>query len=138
MTQADVEAFVSAMSDVQREDAYGYTLYFVGGDRRLPFVTIADCDQEFDRVSKLDRDGVFRINIGVSKGTFDALVDREDRRYCDHRVLDRFLPHPHYAKQNWVCILNPVGEKAEQARRLIGEAHSIAAARWRRKAPPPG
>lgn len=132
MTQAEVEAFVEGLDDVQRTEAYGYTLFFVGDDHRLPFVTIADADQEADRVSHLDRQGVFRINVGVSKATFAALVGDLRSEDVDHRLLDRFLPHPHYAKQSWVCILNPGPQNADVVEELIVEAHAIAAERARR------
>ena len=38
------------------------------GSRRFPFATIVTKDYaEFDNASDLDRPGVFRLNIGVSK-----------------------------------------------------------------------
>lgn len=133
MTQAEVEAYVQGLENVQRAQAFGYTLFFVGDDHRLPFVTIADSDQEFDNVSNLDREGVFRINIGVSKATFESLVGARDPEDVDYRELDRFLPHPHYSKQNWVCILSPGPRNTDSVKELIAEAHSIAAARLRRR-----
>jgi len=133
VTPAEVEALVEGLEDVQRAEAYGYTLFFVGDDRRLPFVTIADSDREFDDVLDLDREGVFRINIGVSKARFEALVGDLGSGAVDHRALDRFLPHPHYARQNWICILNPGPQNAESVRESIAEAHSIAVARMRRR-----
>lgn len=133
MTQAQAEAFVEALDNVQRAEAFGYTLFFVGDDHRLPFVTIADADQEFDNVSNLDRDGVFRINIGVNKATFESLLGDRGSKDIDYGILDRFLPHPHYSKQNWVCILNPGQQNADSVKKLIAEAHAIAAARIRRQ-----
>lgn len=129
MTQAEAEAFVAALDNVQRVDNFGYAFFFVGDDHRLPFVSIASSDNDFDRVSDLDRDGVFRINIGVSRRTFDSLLGDPDPEDVDHSVLDVFLPHPHYSKQRFVCILNPIGENAQTAKRLMAEAHSIAASR---------
>ena len=60
MTQAEVEAFVAALENVQREENFGYSFFFVGDDHRLSFVTIANSDNEFDNVSNLNREGVFR------------------------------------------------------------------------------
>ncbi len=48
MNQHEVEAFVAALEDVQREDSYGYAMYFVGDDHMVPFVSIADSDNEYD------------------------------------------------------------------------------------------
>ena len=66
MNQAEVEDFVAKLDNVQREVNFGYTFFFVGDDHRLPFVTIAGSDNDYDRVSNLNREGVFRINIGIS------------------------------------------------------------------------
>ena len=134
MTQDEVEAFVSGLENVQRDENFGYSFFFVGDDHRLPFVTLANSDNEFDNVSNLNREGVFRINIGVSKATFERLMTEARSKPIDYAVLNVFLPHPHYARQHFVCILNPSGENAEITRRLIVEAHAIATARLQRQA----
>ena len=134
MTQAEVEAFVIELANVQREENFGYSFFFVGDDHRLPFLTIANSDYEYDIVSNLNRDGVFRINIGISKETFRNLIPEPDTEPIDYSVLDTFLPHPDYAKQHFLCILNPSNENIERTKKLIVEAHAIAAARLQRKA----
>ena len=135
MNEAELEAFITELPDVQREENFGYAFFFVGDDHRLAFVTIGTSDNDFDKVSNLNREGVFRVNIGVSKETYAKIVGRPASDDIDYSVLDVFLPHPHYARQNFLCILNPVGDNAETTKRLIEEAHSIAGARWRRKSP---
>lgn len=134
MNQTEVEAFVTGMENVQREDNYGYVFFFVGDDHRLSFVTIANSDNEWDSVSNLSREGVFRVNIGVSRETFKSLIIKPDDAPVDYSVLNTFLPHPEYAQQNFVCILNPSGENIEITKKLIAEAHSIATRRLERKA----
>jgi len=51
----------------------------------------------------------------------------------DHTSFDRLLPHPVYAKQLWVSILNPSATTfAEVAVPLLAEAHDrLTAARAR-------
>jgi hypothetical protein len=134
MTQAEVEAFVAELENVQREENFGYSFFFAGDDHRRPFVTIANSDNDYDNVSKLNRDGVFRINIGVSRETFKNLLAEPSSEPMDYSALDVFLPHPDYSRQNFVCILNPSNENVEKTKKLIVEAHSIAAARLQRKA----
>jgi len=134
MDQTEVEVFVAGMENVQREDNYGYVFFFVGDDHRLSFVTIANSDNEWDSVSNLSREGVFRVNIGVSRETFKSLIIKPDDEPVDYSVLNTFLPHPEYAQQNFVCILNPSGENIEITKTLIAEAYSIAARRLQRKA----
>jgi len=134
MNQTEVEAFVAGMENVQREENFGYVFFFVGDDHRLSFVTIANSDNDFDNVSNLNREGVFRVNIGISKETFKNLIVKSNDELIDYSVLNTFLPHPDYAQQNFVCILNPSGENIEITKKLIAEAHSIAAKRLQRKA----
>src|SRR3982750_4262338 len=50
-------------------------------DRQIPFVTLVTGDR-YDRVSRLDRAGTYRLNIGLTKATytgwFGAAPDRRD------------------------------------------------------------
>ena len=133
MNQSEVEAFVVSLDHVEREDNYGYAFFFVGDDHRVGFVTIGYSDNEFDAVSNLNREGVFRVNIGVSKATFDALLGDASTDSIDYSVLNVFLPHPHYAKQHYLSILNPSGENVERTKQLIIEAHAIASKRYQRR-----
>lgn len=132
MSGEPIERFAAELPDVEQAENFGYTFFFVGPDRRLPFVTLASSDNDYDKVSKLDREGVYRVNIGVSKETFEALVGGAADRDLDYSELDVFLPHPDYAKQRWVCILSPTGERLERTKELILEAHGIAETRMRR------
>lgn len=69
MSGEPIERFAAELPDVEQAENFGYTFFFVGPDRRLPFVTLASSDNDYDKVSKLDREGVYRVNIGVSKET---------------------------------------------------------------------
>ena len=69
LTQHIIDSFAG----VETATAYGYTFFFYGRERKLPFATIASGDNEHDRVSNLDRAGVFRLNIGVRSETYRAL-----------------------------------------------------------------
>jgi hypothetical protein len=133
MHQSEVEAFVTSLENVQREENYGYVFFFVGDDHILSFVTIANSDNDYDNISNLSREGVFRVNIGVKRETFNSLFDNTNSEKLDYTVLNTFLPHPEYAKQNFICILNPSGENEERTKNFIREAHSIAVARLQRK-----
>ncbi|MBD0380952.1 DUF6194 family protein [Paenibacillus sedimenti] len=132
MNQADFEVFIMDLPNVQRQDNYGYSFFFVGDDRRFPFVTIADSDNDYDNLSNLNRVDVFRLNIGVSKETFNNLIADQLNKGIDYSVLNEFLPHPQYSRQHFVCILNPDGENAEKTKQLIIEAHLIAEGRLER------
>jgi hypothetical protein len=108
--------------------------------RRMPFATIVTKDYgDFDNSSQLDRPGVFRLNIGVSRDTFRALfgflpndLDAKRADY-DFAALDRLMPHPAYGRQSWVCVLNPSPETFEAAKPLLAEAYAIVATRYANK-----
>lgn len=133
MNQLEAEQFVAGLENVQREENFGYIFFFVGDDHRVPFVSIAQSDNDYDRLSNLNRAGVFRLNIGVSRAAFESLLAGSPPDNLDYAALNVFLPHPDYAKQHFVCILNPSHENEAITKRLIVEAHSIAAARLQRR-----
>lgn len=90
------------------------------------YATIVTTD-EHDQASNLSREGVFRLNVGVGRETFERLVGDQLARDepPDYTALDRWLPHPVYAAQHWVSILNPSAETFEHtAKPLLDEAHA--------------
>ena len=120
--------------------AAGDTFFIYDPDRnlqdkqRFPFATIVTKDYgDFDNASNLNREGVFRLNVGVSRETFRSLFG--DDGTSDFTALDRLMPHPVYGRQSWVCVLNPSAETFERVTPLLREAYEIAVARvTRRKA----
>jgi hypothetical protein len=145
-----VDVVVASRESGAPEVAWGDTFFFYNPDptlppnRRLPFATIVTKDYgEFDRASDLNRPGVFRLNIGVSKQTYRSLFgsqtspsgagDRAESGY-DFAALDRVLPHPVYAPQSWVCLLNPsVATFQAVVRPLLDEAYDLAVSRNTRR-----
>jgi hypothetical protein len=100
----------------------GDTFFMLPG-KKMPFATIVTKDYGvFDNASKLDRPDVFRLNIGVSRPTFGRLF-AHDASY-DYAALDTLMPHPVYAPQWYVCVLNPSQETFEQLKALLAEAHA--------------
>ena len=81
--------------------------------------------------SDLAREGVFRLNIGVGKVTFERLLGSVVDP--DYAALDTILPHPVYAKQRWLSILNPSRRSFDEVvKPLIAEAHDRLASQKRR------
>src|SRR5215211_2914177 len=72
MTEAAIVDYITGLEGVQTQTALGATFFFVGDERMLPFATLVTND-EHDTVSDLNRPGVFRVNIGMGKGTFQSL-----------------------------------------------------------------
>ncbi len=78
--------------------------------------------------------GVYRLNIGVGKETFQRLVG--DITEPDYAAFDRILPHPVYAKQRWISILNPSETTLQETViPLLTEAHDRLAAQRERQRP---
>jgi uncharacterized protein DUF6194 len=120
---------------VETATNFGYTFFFYGSDHTLPFATIASSDNDNDRISNLDRPGVFRLNIGVSKQTFQALFGtaKVDISDYDFTILDVIMPHPHYAQQNFICVLSPSEATFERLQGMLAEAYDIAERRYTRR-----
>jgi hypothetical protein len=121
------------------EVAWGDSFFFYdpGGatpeNQRMPFATIVTGNYPgFDEASDLDREGVFRLNLWVSRETFAGLFAGQEP--ADPAALDRVIPHPIYAAQSWVSILNPGERTDDQARALLREAHERAVQRFEARA----
>lgn len=126
---------INTFAGVETLTNLGYTFFFYGAERMLPFATLATTDNEGDRVSNLDRPGVFRLNIGVSKQTFQSLfgTDKVDVSAYDFTVLDTIMPHPDYAAQSYICVLNPSDTTFQKLQRLLSEAYELAVRRATRR-----
>ena len=122
---------MNTFAGVETMTTLGYTFFFYGPDRMLPFATLAAADNEYDRVSNLDRPGVFRLNLGVSRQTFQALfgASKVDVSAYDFTALDTLMPHPEYAAQQFVCVLNPSDATLEKVHALLAEAYELAVRR---------
>ncbi len=95
------------------------------------FATVVTSDA-FDDASNLSRDGAYRLNIGLSGDTFQRLVgDLENPEYT---ALDQLMPHPVYARQHYVSILNPSAKTFDGLiKPLLEEAHARTAAQYARR-----
>jgi hypothetical protein len=81
------------------------TWFFSLDEKHWPnFATIVTTD-EHDTDSNLSRPDVFSLNIGVDRSTFEQVARLAPEP--DYTTLDRLLPHPVYARQHWICFLNP-------------------------------
>ena len=137
MDETSIAQYLSgAFPDVQTETSDGNSFFFVGAERHFPFATLVTNDA-YDKVSGLDRPGVFRLNIGIGRETFLSLFHERparpdaDSAEGDHdfAALDRVMPHPIYGSMSWVCVLNPGAATWESVRPLLAEAHDLAAGR---------
>ena len=128
------------------EAAWGDTFFFYDpeGNRpenqRLPFATVVIHDYPgWDTESRLDRDGIFRVNIAIGRSEFERLLGHAPAQHSahhdefDYAVTDVLIPHPTYASQGWVSILSPSEQTSRQVRQLLDEAHALAVRRHGRR-----
>jgi hypothetical protein len=125
MIQLITDAFPDAV--IARIDS---AVFYSLDEKHWPnFATIVWTDEhDMGTPSNLARPGVYRVNVGVDKATFHHLVG--DMTDPDYAVFDRFLPHPVYAKQRWISVLNPSHETVGGSLMpLIVDGHDRLAAR---------
>jgi len=127
-----VDVVVASQATGAPEITWGDSFFFcdpgneLSPDHRFPFATIVTRDySDFDCASNLNREGVFRLNFGVSKETFQTLFGADDSGY-DFTALDQIMPHPVYAAQYWICVLNPSKVTFEKLRLFLAEAYELA------------
>jgi hypothetical protein len=126
--------------------AWGDTFFFydpegnIAENRRTPFATLVVHDYPgWDTESDLDRDGIFRLNIAVGRGEFERLLGHAPadhdayHRQFDYAATDVVLPHPLYASQGWISILNPGEQWSSEIKRLLDHAYELAIGRHARR-----
>jgi hypothetical protein len=141
--EAIVEDVTTSFAGVVAKASWGETALFYNPGGRLPngvyFCTLKAGDGANDRASRLDRDGVFRLSIGVSTETYALRFGPRPARPAkggvvntgqDFAALDVLTPHPVYAWMGWVQVLSPTASSYPEIRTLIAEAHALAAARF--------
>jgi hypothetical protein len=146
-----VVTVIASQENGAPELAWGDSFFFYDPDdaipenRRLPFATIVIKDYPgFDTASKLDRPGVYRLNLAVGRDRFTELFGfapaefAERRTEFDFTALDRVIPHPVYATQAWISVLVPGAGTEKQVKQLIVDAYERAKRRHRPSRPTAG
>jgi hypothetical protein len=130
-TPDDISQWITATwPETVVAQAMGATFFSLDPSSWPNFATIVTTDEhDLGAPSNLTaRPGVFRLNIGVGKATFERLAAAGVDTAPDHGALDRLLPHPVYARQRWISILNPGRSTFEEAiKPLLAEAHDLLA-----------
>ena len=131
----DAETIVQYIQEIYPETAVlesdGTWFFSLDAEKHFPNYATIVTNNDYDDGSDLDREGVFRLNLGLTRATFERLVgDSLDPAVPpDYTALDTLLPHPTYAAQLWISILNPsAGTFRDVVIPLIAEAHGRLAA----------
>lgn len=129
MTLPEIENYITGLPNVTTTESFGYRFFCYSTDQVRPFISLIDADNEHDRRSNLDREGAFRLNIGISKETFKSLFPEKSGDW-DYTKLNQFMPHPEYASHYFLCVLSPSGEVLKQTLQFIDEAYALAKKRF--------
>jgi Family of unknown function (DUF6194) len=130
--------------DGSPEIAWGDTFFFYAPDgvpgTTQPFATIVTKNYPGDETSRLDRPGVFRVNMAAGKDEFIAHTGRAPREDApvdpdapSPDAVDAVIAHPVYGSLGWLAVNNPGPGTAREVRRLLELAHQLARARYRRR-----
>lgn len=142
MTEEAIKGSIAtAFEGIETQMVGGDTFFFYRSERMMPLATLVTSDAN-DTASDLNRPGVFRLNIGVRKGTFEALfgpVPKGGSPYdaiegFDYTALDAVMPHPVYGRMHWVCVLSPSeGTFEARVKPLLAEAYGMAVRKGERR-----
>ena len=110
--------------------------------RGVYILTVKEKDGDNDKGSDLDRENVYRVNLGIRKKTFTELFGAVPKRPSAGRIvdmnydftaLDKMLPHPVYAWMAWMCVLNPSEQTFEKLKPFIKEAYEYAKEKFNKR-----
>lgn len=110
--------------------------------RGVYILTIKEKDGDNDKGSNLDRENVYRVNLGIRKKTFIGLFNEVPKRPTAGGIvdmdynfteLDRIIPHPVYAWMGWISVLNPSNKTFEELKTFIQEAYEYAVEKFKKR-----
>ncbi|MET7280909.1 DUF6194 family protein [Kribbella sp. NPDC005582] len=139
MTPDELDRVIRALDGVRVLEAQDDLFYLydpradLPPERQQPFATIVTGDH-YERVSRLDEPGAWRLNLGLTKATYTSLFGapptERDTDWVlvsdhDYAARDTLMPHPFYAAQYWVAIISPTA--LDPLLPLIEESYDFAA-----------
>lgn len=133
---ADIQADIESYFGVVTIEAWGETAFFYNPDRVFQrgtyFATLKTKNGDHDRASDLNREGVFRLNMGLPKKLFVTQFGAPPLRPAkggvieggwDFTALDVLMPHPIYGWMGWLSVLNPSTATLAYCKPLLVAAH---------------
>lgn len=140
-----VDTIVAQLEGVVPKASWGETALFYNPGRVLPngvyFCTLKEHDGTNDQASRLNREGVFRLSLGLPPAVYAKLFGPKPSRPSRGGVvatghafdaLDTLMPHPIYAWMSWVQILTPSSESFSRLWPLVEEAHRAAVLKFQK------
>lgn len=141
MTIEEMTAYIlSSFKNVNVTEANGDLFFMYDQEKMMPFATIVTSDNDFDSVSQLNREGFFRLNIGIDKASFSTTFDgialkKGIGAYVDSGIdftaENVVMPHPIYGAMYWLCIVNPGKDKLPVLKKHLDIAYGLAVKRMK-------
>lgn len=106
-------------------------------------LTFKEKDGPNDNASNVNRDGIYRLNLGISKDSFIALFGEIPKRPSagktintghNFQKLDTIMHHPVYGWMSWIAIHNSGKQTFEILKPLINESVKMAKIKFSKKA----
>ena len=127
-------------------ESWGERGIFYNPDRTLKrgtyVLTVKEKDGANDKSSHLNRQGIYRVNLGLKKTTFQSLFGPVPARPTaggvvkmsyDFTAADCLLPHPVYAWMGWISVLNPSPSTFGKLKPLIQESYESAVEKFKKR-----
>ncbi len=121
--------------NVREVEAGGDYFFMYKDEEKFPFATIVTSDNDFDSLSNLNREGFYRLNIGIDKATFQHLFASIPAKpgiggYVDSGInfteVNTLFPHPFYGTMYWISIVNPTEQSYPQLKGYLEYAYAKA------------
>jgi hypothetical protein len=121
MTIEEIAAMVKQLdSGITEAKNWGERgLFYNPGFKRakgIYLLTFKEKDGANDQASKLNRPGLYRLNLGLSKTQYAEQFGAQPSRPAagktvetghDFTVVDQITPHPIYGWMSWCAVINP-------------------------------
>ena len=150
MSQLKIEEIIdyttSNYEGVVEDRNWGERGLFHNPEGKLPkgiyILTFKEKDGPNDKASNVNRTGVYRLNLGISKQTFKDLFGEIPKRPLagkivdtghDFEILDEIMPHPVYGWMSWIGVLNPSNTTFNKLKPLIDEGIELAKIKYAKK-----
>ena len=141
-----IDKITTEFDGVMPKASWGETSLFYNPKQALPngvyFCTLKEKNGDNDKASDLDREGVYRLSIGIGQASYESLFGKRPKRPSKGCIIDTghdftqqnvLMPHPIYGWMSWVQILNPTPAKFDELLVLIQQAHKNAVDKFNKK-----
>lgn len=105
-------------------------------------LTFKEHDSPNDSASNINRGGLYRLNLGISKQSFTKLFGAIPQRPLAGQIvqtghnfqeIDIITPHPVYGWMAWIAVINPSEETFNVLKPLIEESYRAAVKKWKQR-----